>query len=109
MSNTARKETRTGSVDYEKLVQTPEFLALVKSKNTFMTPYVIIFFAAYFLLPILTGYTHVLETKAIGWITWTWIYSFAMFVMTWLFATIYIKKSGSFDKDAEEIISKNIL
>lgn len=109
MSSTARKETRSGNVDYERLVEKPEFKALVKRKNAFMTPYVVMFLAAYFLLPILTGYTHLLEAKAIGWITWTWIYSFAMFIMTWVFATIYLKKSYSFDKEAEEIISKNIL
>lgn len=109
MSSTARKETRSGNIDYERLVETPEFKALVKRKNAFMTPYVFIFFAAYFLLPILTGYTSILETKAVGWITWTWIYSFAMFIMTWTFATIYLKKSSSFDSEAEEIIAKNIL
>lgn len=109
MSSTARKETNASGVDYEKLVELPEFKALVKRKNAFITPYVVIFFAAYFILPILTGYTHVLEAKAIGWITWTWVYSFAMFAMTWLFATIYLKKSNSFDHEAEAIISKNIL
>jgi uncharacterized membrane protein (DUF485 family) len=109
MSSTARKETRSNNVDYERLVETPEFKALVKRKNAFMTPYVVMFLAAYFLLPILTGYTHLLETKAIGWITWTWIYSFAMFIMTWTFATIYLKNSSSFDKEAEAIIAKNIL
>ncbi|WP_458411693.1 DUF485 domain-containing protein [Schinkia sp. CFF1] len=109
MSSTARKETSSSNVDYERLVQTPEFTAMVKRKNAFMTPYVVFFMVAYFLLPILTGYTHVLETKAVGWITWTWIYSFGMFIMTWAFATIYLKKSSSFDKDAEEIIAKNIL
>lgn len=109
MSSTARKETRSSNVDYESLVQTPEFKAMVKRKNAFMTPYVVFFFAAYFILPILTGYTHILETKAVGWITWTWMYSFAMFIMTWVFATIYLKKSSSFDKEAEDIISKNIL
>ncbi|WP_374723659.1 DUF485 domain-containing protein [Calidifontibacillus erzurumensis] len=109
MSSTAHKKTREQQIDYERLVKTPEFKALVKRKNQFITPYVVIFFAAYFILPILTGYTHILEAKAIGWITWTWIYAFGMFGMTWLFAMIYAKKSSSFDKEAEEIILKNIL
>lgn len=109
MGSTARKETHSSNVDYERLVETPEFRALVKRKNAFLTPYVVFFFAAYFILPVLTGFTHILETKAIGWITWTWVYSFAMFVMVWSFATIYLKKAYSFDKDAEQIIAKNII
>lgn len=106
MSN---QTTRKSSMDYEKIVETQEFKHLVKKKKTFATPYVIIFFGVYFLFPILTGYTKVLETRAIGYMTWTWVYAFAMFVMVWVFTSIYMTKAKHFDKDVDEIIEKNVL
>lgn len=109
MSSTSKTDSRNQNVDYEKLIEEPDFKNLVKRKNKFMTPFIIFFFAAYALMPILTGYTTILENRAIGWITWTWIYAFGMFIMVWTFATIYAKKSGSFDEEADELISKHIV
>ncbi|WP_301109177.1 DUF485 domain-containing protein [Sporosarcina sp.] len=107
MSNqTARGKS---TLDYEKIVETEDFKALVKRKQTFSRPYVIFFFAAYFLLPLLTGYTKILETPAIGYLTWTWIYAFSMFVMVWVFTSIYMNKAKHFDNDVDKIIEKNVL
>lgn len=109
MANVPREKSSASKLDYEKLITTPEFKKLIKSKKQFMTPYVIIFSVIYALMPILTGYTEILETKVIGWITGTWLYAFGMFIMVWAFSTIYVGKSSKFDADAEEIINKNIL
>ncbi|WP_342514959.1 DUF485 domain-containing protein [Sporosarcina sp. FSL K6-1522] len=105
----AKKGKTTSSLDYEKLINTPEFKALAKKKKSFLTPYTIFFCVAYGLLPILTAYTSILENSAIGRITWTWMYSFGMFILVWTLATIYTKKAASFDKDVEEILKKNVL
>jgi uncharacterized membrane protein (DUF485 family) len=107
MSGKSKKNKNTPKLDYEKLINTPEFKALVKKKNRFLTPYVIFFTLVYALLPILTAYTSILEKSAIGPITWTWIYSAGMFIMVWTLSTIYTKKASGFDKDAEEILRKN--
>ncbi|MFJ7936189.1 DUF485 domain-containing protein [Sporosarcina sp. NPDC096371] len=96
-------------LDYEKIINTPEFKGLVKRKNKFATPYVIFFTLAYFILPILTGYTKILENRAIGWMTWTWVYSFGLFIMVWLFTSIYMNKAKDFDKEVEDIIKKNVM
>lgn len=95
-------------LDYEKIINTPEFKSLIKRKRNFSTPYIIFFFVAFFTLPILTGYTTILENRAIGWMTWTWVYSLLMFVMVWLLTSIYMNKAKSFDKDVEEILKKNV-
>lgn len=105
----ARKSKQSSNIDYEKIVNTSEFKNLVKSKNKFMSPFVIFFFLAYFTMPVLTGFTDILEVRVIGWITGTWIYAFGMFIMVWTFSTIYMSRSSKFDADAEEIINKNIL
>jgi uncharacterized membrane protein (DUF485 family) len=109
MGNAQLKHSDASSLDYEKIIETPEFKNLVKSKKRFITPYVIIFFLVYTLMPILTGFSTVLETRVIGWITGTWLYAFGVFIMVWVFSTIYMRKSYEFDADAEEIINKNIL
>lgn len=109
MGNAPQSNQSSSNIDYDKIVNTPEFKQLVKSKSKFMTPYVVFFFVAYFLMPILTGFTQVLEAQVIGWITGTWIYAFGMFIMVWTFSTIYMSRSSKFDADAEEIINKNIL
>jgi len=97
-----------GQLDYERLIETDEFKHLVTKKKRFMVPYVIAFFAIYLLLPILTGYTSILETRAIGWMTWTWVYAFGMFIMVWVFTQIYVKKSREFDKDVEQLLEKHV-
>lgn len=109
MANVSQKKSSGSKLDYEKFIDTPEFKSLTKSKKRFMTPYVIFFFVAYTLMPILTGYTTVLEAKVFGWITGTWVYSLGMFIMVWAFSMIYIRRSSKFDEDAEEIVNKNIL
>ncbi|MGG0668749.1 DUF485 domain-containing protein [Sporosarcina koreensis] len=97
-----------GLLDYERLIETEEFKQLVRKKKRFMMPYVIAFFAIYLLLPILTGYTSILETRAIGWMTWTWVYAFGMFIMVWVFTQIYVKKSREFDSDVEHLLEKHV-
>lgn len=96
------------ALDYEKLINTPEFKKLSKRKNGFLLYYTIFFTAIYGLLPILTSYTSILENSAIGPITWTWIYSFGLFIMVWTLATIYTKRATGFDKEVEEILKKTL-
>ncbi|WP_153730715.1 DUF485 domain-containing protein [Sporosarcina obsidiansis] len=106
----SKQATRGKStIDYEKIVETEDFKALIKRKKNFSRPYVIFFFAAYFILPLLTGYTKILETRAIGYMTWTWVYAFSMFIMVWVFTSIYMNKAKHFDTDVDNIIEKNVL
>ena len=109
MGKSTKKNKVNSGLDYEKIINTPEFKNLVKRKRIFSTPYIIFFFIAYFTLPILTGYTSILENRAIGWMTWTWVYSLSMFIMVWVFTSIYMNKAKSFDRDVEEILKKNVV
>ena len=109
MSKSSKDNPASVKLDYEKIINTPEFKNLVKRKRIFSTPYIIFFFVAYFTLPLLTGYTNILENRAIGWMTWTWVYSLSMFIMVWVFTSIYMNKAKSFDLDVEDIIKKNVV
>lgn len=93
-------------VDYEKIAQLESFKQLTKKKNAFLWTLTAVFLVAYMLLPVLTSYTNILHQKAIGDITWVWIYSGGLFIMTWGLAHLYVAKANSFDRDAKAIIEE---
>ncbi|HWI46666.1 MAG TPA: DUF485 domain-containing protein [Rummeliibacillus sp.] len=92
--------------EYVAISESSEFKTLLKKKNGFIVPISILFLALYILLPILTSFTTALDGKAIGDITWVWIYSLGLFIMTWILCMTYVKKASSFDEDANKIIEK---
>lgn len=94
------------AINYDKIAEMESFKQLVKRKNSFLWTITVIFLAIYILLPILTSFTQVLHQKAIGEITWVWIYSAGLFVMTWGLAHLYVAKATTFDKEASAIIEE---
>ena len=57
------------------------------------------------LLPIL-AFTSVLQQKWVGSITGVWIYSAALFLMTIVLCTVYIRKASQFDVEAAKVIAE---
>ncbi|MEH7385157.1 DUF485 domain-containing protein [Bacillus sp. JJ1521] len=95
-------------IDYVKVKSSPQFKQFLSRKNKFILPMTVFFMVFYFLLPIFTSYTTFLNTSVIGDISWTWIFAVSQFVMVWVLSTIYVKKAGSFDKEAEQIINEQL-
>ena len=93
-------------IDYDAIAKQESFKALVKRKNAFLWSITAFFLAAYLLLPILTSYTTILHQKAFGEVTWVWIYSAGLFIMTWCLCHLYVAKANSFDKEAKAIIAE---
>ena len=93
-------------VDYEKIAQLESFKQLTKKKNSFLWTLTAVFMVAYLLLPVLTSYTKILHHPVIGDITWVWIYSAGLFIMTWALAHLYVAKANKFDRDAKSIIAE---
>ncbi|AMX01027.1 hypothetical protein ATY39_06115 [Rummeliibacillus stabekisii] len=91
---------------YVSISESSEFKTLVKKKNSFIGSISILFLGLYILLPILTSFTTILDRKAFGDITWVWIYSLGLFIMTWVLCMLYVKKANVFDQDSEKIIEK---
>ena len=81
------------------------FNQFVKKKNTFLFGITITFLAFYLLLPIL-AFTSVLQQKAVGNITWVWVYSLALFIMTIILCTLYVKMASKFDKAAADVLQE---
>lgn len=100
------EENKKTVIDYDKIASQPSFKQLAKKKNSFLWTMTFIFLALYMLLPILTSYTDILHHKAIGDITWVWVYSAGLFIMTWGLAHFYVAKANKFDADAKAIIAE---
>lgn len=104
MTQGARKEKAEGAtIDYQAIIKSATFQELLHKKKSFILPMSIFFFLFYFALPLMTSYTKVLNTPAIGSISWAWIFAFAQFVMTWTLCMIYTKKAKQFDTLVDEI------
>ena len=91
---------------YSEIAQSPRFRALLAQKKQFLIPLSAFFFVFYFALPVMTSYfPSVVNVRAIGAITWAWLFAFAQFVMIWTLCALYVKKAASFDVDAEAVIA----
>lgn len=95
--------SKSKQLNYADVVESDKFKALIASKKRFIIPMALFFLIFYFSLPIITSYSKVLNTSAIGAISWAWVYAFAQFVMTWALCIIYSKKSTEFDRMVLEI------
>jgi uncharacterized membrane protein (DUF485 family) len=112
MANLAQTNTsdmggkRGQGIDYSAIARSEKFKKLMQAKKRFIVPMCIFFMVFYYTLPIMTSYSKVLNTPAIGSITWAWIYAFGQFIMTWALCMIYTRKANSFDSIANEIIEE---
>ncbi|MFB9325098.1 DUF485 domain-containing protein [Paenibacillus aurantiacus] len=88
---------------YGEVVRSELFRELMAKKKRFVVPLTLFFLAFYFTLPILTSYSDVLNNKAIGSISWAWIFAFSQFIMTWALCSLYSRKSTEFDAICEQI------
>lgn len=95
-------------IDFVAVESSPQFKGFLSRKNKFIIPMTIFFMIFYFLLPISTSYTNFLNSPAFGDVSWTWIFAFSQFVMVWVLSAIYVKKAGTFDKEAEQIIDEQL-
>lgn len=89
--------------DYTRISTSPKFKQLMLKKKRFLFPMTVFFLVFYFLLPVLTSYSNVLNEPAIGPVSWAWLFAFAQFIMTWALCIIYSRKSKQFDQAIEQI------
>ncbi|MBM7663714.1 uncharacterized membrane protein (DUF485 family) [Solibacillus kalamii] len=93
-------------IDYERIASQQSFRQLARKKNSFLWSITAIFLVLYMLLPILTSFTEILHQKAIGDITWVWLYSAGLFIMTWGLAHFYVARANKYDAEAKAIIAE---
>ncbi|KKB44573.1 DUF485 domain-containing protein [Bacillus thermotolerans] len=93
-------------VTYEQITESTKFKGLVRKKTKFIVPISAFFLIFYFLLPVLTSYSTILNAPAIGDISWVWVFAFAQFIMTWTLCMLYVRKANQFDGMADEVIEE---
>jgi uncharacterized membrane protein (DUF485 family) len=92
--------------DYIAIEESASFKSLIRKKKRFLIPSTILFLGLYILFPLIISYTNVLNVSFIGDISWSWVYALGLFVMTWVFVTVYMKKAAEFDKMANETLKE---
>lgn len=100
------QKIHTSDQEFINISESKEFNTLLSKKTKFLVPMIIFFMLFYFTLPLLTSFTRILHQKAIGEITWVWIFAVAQFIMVWVLATIYAAKANKFDKQVSNILEK---
>jgi uncharacterized membrane protein (DUF485 family) len=88
--------------EWRRVSRTSAFGELMRAKKAFIIPAVIFFLVFYMAMPVLAGFTTVLDGQAIGAVTWAYVYSFAMFPMTWILCHLYLNRARKWDKLVEE-------
>lgn len=88
--------------EWVRIEKTSAFKELVRSKKAFIIPATVFFMIFYFGLPILAGFTTVLNVEVIGAINLAYIYAFAQFAMTWILMHIYLSKANRWDTLVDE-------
>lgn len=94
---------RKNQLTYSDIARSELFRKLMAKKKRFIIPMTLFFLAFYFTLPVLTSYSDVLNNRAVGSISWAWIFAFTQFIMTWALCSLYSRKSKTFDALCEEI------
>jgi uncharacterized membrane protein (DUF485 family) len=94
---------QTVSGKYADIAKSQKFVELLKHKRKFLVPMTVFFLVFYFLLPVLTSFTTVLNAPAIGPISWAWVFAFAQFIMTWVLCTLYSSRAARFDALVDEV------
>lgn len=96
-------QARTGrSGEWERVKRAPAFGELARRKKAFVVPVVIFFTVFYLGWPALGGFTTVLDGRAVGAMTWAYVYGFAQLATTLVLLHLYMRQAARWDELAEE-------
>ncbi|MCE0768206.1 DUF485 domain-containing protein [Pseudonocardia kujensis] len=86
---------------------TPAFAQLVHSRNRFAVPAAALGFGAYLLVIVLSGFTPVLNGKAVGQLSWTFVLTALIFPLVWLLCGLYTRRAAQWDELADRAIAES--
>ncbi|WP_433506010.1 DUF485 domain-containing protein [Pseudonocardia halophobica] len=86
---------------------TPAFAQLVRSRNRFAVPAAALGFGAYLLVIVLSGFTPVLNGKAAGQLSWTFVLTALIFPLVWLLCGLYTRRAARWDELADRAIAES--
>ena len=73
------------------------FQEYARKRKAFLIPATIFFFAFFFIFVILAAFTSVLNGRAIGPLTWAFVFGLAQFAMTWILMHVYVRQANKWD------------
>lgn len=82
---------------WSRVAQTSAFQDLMQRKKRFIIPATIFFFVYYMGLPVLAGFTTVLNVQVVGALSLAWIYALSQFAMTWILIHLYVRQANKWD------------
>lgn len=88
---------------WSRVAQTSAFQDLMQKKKIFIIPATIFFFIFYMGLPVLAGFTTVLNAQVIGALSLAWIYALAQFIMTWTLLHLYVSQANKWDNLVDQV------
>jgi uncharacterized membrane protein (DUF485 family) len=87
--------------EWVRVERTQAFKELIRQKKAFIIPATIFFVIFYFGLPVLTGFTTLLDVQVVGSISLAYLYAFAQFAMTWILMHLYLSRANRWDELVE--------
>jgi len=104
---TAAKEA--GSTNWEAIASSPAFKELLKAKARFIVPAMCFFIVYYFALPALVGYARpLMDKRVLGPVNLAYLFALSQFFMAWIIAALYVRAANRFDRQAKDIVSKDL-
>ena len=92
---------------WDKVAESKEFKDLIATKKLFIIPAFVFFVGYYFALPILVGYApQFMATKVLGPVNLAYLFALSQFFVAWIIAALYVRAANTFDKLADDIVSK---
>ncbi len=83
--------------EWVRIERTPAFQEYSQKRKVFLISATIFFLAFFFAFVFLAAFTTVLNGKAVGPLTWAYIYGLAQFPMTWIVMHIYVSQANKWD------------
>ena len=83
--------------EWVRVERTPAFQELARKRKAFIVPATIFFMVFFFGLPVLAAFTTVLNARAVGPLTWAYVYGFAQFAMVWILMHVYVSRANKWD------------
>jgi len=83
--------------EWVRVERTPAFQEYSQKRKVFLISATIFFLAFFFVFVFLAAFTTLLNSKALGPLTWAYIYGLAQFPMVWILMHIYVSRANKWD------------
>ncbi len=88
------------------VIATPAFRELVRGRNRFALTAGAVGFGAYLAVIVLSGFTPMLNGRAVGELSWTFVLTALMFPLVWLLCGLYVRRAARWDELAGRALAE---